>query len=355
MLPAITDWRGDLNDIRLSICIPVYNFGAFLGQTLESVLGQASDEVEIVVLDGGSTDDTPGVVQRLQARFPRLRYHRLEKRGGIDRDMARCVDLARGDYCWLLGGDDLARPDAIPRLLEELRSGCDVYLLESMLCTFEMRPIVKHDMIAAAAPTTFRLHDRQERIAYFESARNTAAFFSFCSALVVRRSRWDSTAVDDSFYGTCWAHAARIMAMIPAGLTVRYLPEPFLDKRSDNDSFLTDGRTPRFGVAVDGYHKIADSFFGHGSREALCIRRALRRELPVDAWAMAKIEMAANGRRDQYPLYYRLARKQFSDPSFRNWTSLAICHAPASFFRLARRVVTAARGARARLAGPRPA
>ena len=96
-----------MNKVRLSICIPVYNFGAFIGETLESIISQASDEIEIVVVDGDSTDNTTEIIQGYQRTFPRLHYHRLAKRGGIDKDMAMTVEFAHGEYCWLFGGEIL--------------------------------------------------------------------------------------------------------------------------------------------------------------------------------------------------------------------------------------------------------
>jgi abequosyltransferase len=338
-----------MKSVRLSVCIPVHNFGAFVGPTLESIIGQASDEVEIVVLDGGSTDGTAEIIGRYQELFPRLTYQRLDRRGGIDRDMARAVALARGEYCWLFSGDDLMRPGAVRRVLGELDERCDVYLLEAMLCDFDMRPMATHKMLDLASPRTFRLGDPGDRLEYFELSLNTAAFFSFCSSLVIRKARWDATAIDDAFYGSCWAHAARIMSMIPAGLTVRYLPEPFLDKRGDNDSFLTQGMTARFGIAVDGYHAMADAFFGHASREAFLIRRALRSELSRDAWIHAKFEMEEAGRTEQFALFRRLARKQFSDHSLANWLARAACLAPLPVLRAIRRLLAAYRRLRALL------
>src|SRR5216684_779512 len=106
---------------RLSICIPTYNFGAFIGDTLASIVPQLVDGVEVVVLDGGSTDNTTEVVESIQRRYPAVRYHRQDERGGIDRDLARTVELARGDYCWLFCADDIMRPDAVAQLLERLR------------------------------------------------------------------------------------------------------------------------------------------------------------------------------------------------------------------------------------------
>src|SRR5260221_10510422 len=112
---------------RLSICIPTYNFGEFIGQTLESIVGQATDEVEIIVGDGGSTDDTAEVVKRYQSRFSRLSYHNFGKKSGVDLDLSKTVELAKSDYCWLMSSDDVLRPGAIARALNEIALGHTVY------------------------------------------------------------------------------------------------------------------------------------------------------------------------------------------------------------------------------------
>src|SRR2546421_12325536 len=90
----------------LSFCIPVHNFGAFLPATLESILPQMHGALEIVVFDGGSTDNTPELMGDICARDPRVRYLRRDVRGGIDADLASCIDAALGEYCWLFSGDD---------------------------------------------------------------------------------------------------------------------------------------------------------------------------------------------------------------------------------------------------------
>jgi abequosyltransferase len=104
-------------EIRLSICIPTLNRGCFIGATLESIVSQSTDEVEIVIVDGGSTDNTQQVVENFQQRFRRLRYFRNEadsgssntpspSGAGFDRDCNRAVESAVGEYCWLFTDDD---------------------------------------------------------------------------------------------------------------------------------------------------------------------------------------------------------------------------------------------------------
>jgi abequosyltransferase len=178
--------------MRLSICIPTYNFGAYIGETLQSILPQLEDGVEVVVLDGGSTDDTSAVVESMQRRYASLRYERRDERGGIDRDMARAVGLAQGEYCWLFCADDVMKPGAIHRMLENLKSDCDVYLCGLTLCTLDMQPLAEHRVSKIKGESQFDLAVAGDRQSYFEQALTTTAFFSFASSLTFKKSRWDA-------------------------------------------------------------------------------------------------------------------------------------------------------------------
>ena len=267
----------------LSFCIPTYNFGAFIGDTLESILRQATtvgEAVEIVILDGGSTDDTPQIVDRFTSRFPGIRYVRRAVKGGIDRDMALAVEYARGTYCWLFGADDLVIDGAIARVLDAVRGGDDIYLVETTLCTRDMKPLWPQRNLELREERTFDLANPDERLRYFALASNTQAFFSFCGAVVFRRDRWNAVASDvvEPFIGTCWAHAARLLSLIPSGLRVHAIPGPLTLKRMENDSFSSQGPASRVRIGIDGYLHIANAFFGSGSAEAEHIRRCLRAE-----------------------------------------------------------------------------
>jgi len=306
-----------IDHMRLSICIPTYNFGAFIGETLESILPQVVEGVEVVILDGGSTDDTPTVVRAFQARFPKLRYERRAERGGIDRDLARTVDMARGEYCWLFCSDDVMRPGAIDRMLGHIRSQLDVYVCGLTLCTFDMQVLGDHAVARLPSDADFDLGQPHDRRRYFESALTTTAFFSFAGSLIINKARWDSRALDEAFVGSCWAHVARLFAMVPEGLRVGYLATPYLYKRSDNDSFMDSGIVRRYALAIDGYHRLARTFFGEKSLEARHVRRVVANEYPAWVLLEAKSE-AAKERREDLPVLDRLAAAAYADPSLRN-------------------------------------
>lgn len=313
-----------MSDFRLSICIPTYNFGRFIGETLSSIVSQASEDLEIVVLDGGSTDDTAEVVKGFQRDFPNLQYHRKEKRGGIDRDMAETVGTARGEYCWLFSADDVMEPDAVPKILERIREGHDVYLCGLTLCTFDMHPVKRHPILDVPAGAVFDLSIQWERDNYFRSAETTTAFFSFCSSLIFRKSRWDAIPLDEEFVGSCWAHVARFFRMIPAGLTVKYLPGSFLRKRGNNDSFLDRGIIHRVGIGIAGYHRLANTFFGRDSEESFHIRRVLRNEYSLPGMLGMKLKAASSDTPGDKEFLDGLVEMLYLDDLWSNRVNLAV-------------------------------
>jgi abequosyltransferase len=331
--------------IRLSICIPTFNFGPFIGETLESLLPQAPEGVEVVVLDGGSTDNTTEIVRPFEARFPALRYHRREQRGGIDRDLARTVDLARGEYVWLFCSDDVMKPGAVSRMLENIRSGHDVYVCGFTLCTFDMRPLRDAPIMKDASEAEFDLGNAFRRRTYFEQAQTTPAFFSFAGSLIFRKSVWDSMSLDEAFVGSCWAHVARFFALMPRGFRLMTLPESYLYKRTDNDSFMDRGLVRRYALAIDGYNRLASTFFGEDSAESQEIRRVIRNEFPPWALLIAKLECLQDGRAEDLPLLDRLAATTYRDRTFKNRIyNLIYRYTPVTAFRSALATYRALRG-----------
>ena len=125
-------------------------------------------------------DDTTAVVESFQQRYPSLRYERRDERGGIDRDIARTVDLARGEYCWLFCADDVMKPGAIGQMLENLNSGCDVYLCGLTLCTLDMRPLGDHRVSRIKTESQFDLSRPRDRRSYFRQCTDHNRVLQLC-------------------------------------------------------------------------------------------------------------------------------------------------------------------------------
>lgn len=310
--------------MRLSICVPTYNFGQFIGETLESIVTQLEPGVEVVVLDGGSTDDTEEVAKRFVTQYPAVKYVRQSFRGGIDRDMARSVELAQGDYCWLFSSDDIMKPGAIAHILAEIESGLDIYLCGLTLCDREMNFMAEHRVSGARWGEVFQLKDAADRRRYFECAETTTALFSFMGSLIIRRSRWMQHDLEEAYIGSLWAHVVRILRMVPHGLTVKYLGESLLNKRGDNDSFMDKGLVRRLAIAIDGYDRIGSDIFGEDSFEALHLRRVVANEFPPLGLFFAKADSFRQKRFEDAADVDRLVAKAYRDRTRRNAVRRAV-------------------------------
>ncbi|MBG9388886.1 glycosyltransferase family 2 protein [Caenimonas aquaedulcis] len=281
--------------VRLSICLPVYNFGAFLGETLDSIMPQATPGVvEVIVVDGASTDDTADVVARRAARWPNVRHVLLERRGGIDVDMARSVEQAKGEYCWLFSGDDIMRPGAVDRVLASLGGGDDVVMCRHTICDKDMRFLADYPVLRSSGPRRLDFADAAQRQAFLQDGVNTECLFSFMSGLVIRCETWRSMPAVDSFTGSCWGHTARLLALARTRLRVFYTDELWLDKRGENDSFMDRGVVYRIHIAVDGFLRLAHTYWGEGSVEEAQVRRFLRNEFTIVSFMAARKAVRRN-------------------------------------------------------------
>jgi glycosyltransferase involved in cell wall biosynthesis len=102
--------------VKVSVCIPTYNYGHFVGDAIESVLSQTLQDFEIIISDNASTDDTEAVVSRYAVDDPRIRYVRNQTNLGMVANWNRCLSLATGEYVKFLCADDLLEKDCLTKL-----------------------------------------------------------------------------------------------------------------------------------------------------------------------------------------------------------------------------------------------
>lgn len=313
-----------MKTIPLSICIPTYNFGKFIGETLDSIIPQLSDEVELVIIDGASTDNTESVVRSYMQKSSQIHYYRQKERGGIDRDMHLSVEYARGEYCWLFSSDDVMYPGVVSMILSEIRSALDVYVCGFDICTLNIEEVKgKYPVSTLQTDSLFDLSCAEERLKYFRSATTLPAFFSFLSSVIVKRECWMQIPVEECFLGTHLAHVPRIFRMIERGLKLKYLPKSLLKKRSENDSFMDKGLIHRLGISIYGYHQIADHVFGSTSPEAKEIRRTIRNEILFKQIIEARACVMSS---EEKKALLQLVKTLHRDTPFSRFSRLLILH-----------------------------
>jgi glycosyltransferase involved in cell wall biosynthesis len=121
--------KGTDREPLVTIIVPAYNrAGGLLEETLDSILGQDYRNLEVLVLDDGSTDQTPQVLERYAAANPeRMRWERHENIGQA-KTINRGFEMARGELIGYLNSDDLFLPGAIAKLATLLVENPDAAL-----------------------------------------------------------------------------------------------------------------------------------------------------------------------------------------------------------------------------------
>ncbi len=140
----------------VSICIPTYNGATYLSESLDSALAQSFRDIEVLVVDDASTDDTIAVARGHARIDPRIRIVRNQRNLGLVANWNHTVELAQGEWIKFLHQDDRLEPECVARMLEAATPGVDLvaarrHLLFNAATTDEVkamyhRYVAEHDL-----------------------------------------------------------------------------------------------------------------------------------------------------------------------------------------------------------------
>ncbi len=163
---------------KVSIIIPTYNRAHFLPETLDSVLGQTYRNLEVLVVDNASTDDTPALMDGYMSRDARLKYLRKPENKGLNHSYNMGWENATGDYMAFFDSDDVMMPTRIEKQVRLMETRPDVGLVFTRFLYVDTngRPLRK---------TPFLPEDRHlERL--------VQSCFLMQNSVTARRSSWES-------------------------------------------------------------------------------------------------------------------------------------------------------------------
>jgi glycosyltransferase involved in cell wall biosynthesis len=265
---------------HVSLCIPTYNRARFLSETIASALGQTVRDLEVVVVDDNSPDDTGAVVQRCSD--PRVRYVRNETNLGVPENLNRAFALGRGEFLVLLEDHDLLDERYLERTLDVLHRHPRVAFVATGLVTIdeEGQPIRNWVM---PLPEVMEGRALLRRLL-------TRTTCPFSVTTVVRRSAL--AGLERPFDPQYWWYADQNLWM---KLCTRggfgYVPQPLLKLRTREMDHTLSGKEWESLLAVDRVNR--------DNRPLLYPRRTLRSTLDGWLYEVAKTQRAVR---------YRLAK-----------------------------------------------
>lgn len=105
----------------ISVIVPAYNIGPYLGRSLDSLLAQSHPQLEIIVVDDGSEDNTADVMREYAEKSEKIHVI-FKDNGGVTSARLRGVQESTGDWIAFMDGDDYVEPQMYARLLENARN-----------------------------------------------------------------------------------------------------------------------------------------------------------------------------------------------------------------------------------------
>ena len=159
-----------MNDL-ITIVVPVYNVEKYLPHTLESICGQTYTNLQILLIDDGSTDDSLAVCHKWARQDKRIQVYEQENQG-VSRTRNKGIQLAIGKYVMFLDADDWWESGKLKEQLKRLEETGYV------LCS------TGRELMKADGSSTGRTIPVKEKITYRELLKHNSIN---CSSVILRR------------------------------------------------------------------------------------------------------------------------------------------------------------------------
>ena len=257
--------------IKVSLIVPVYNVEAYLEECLQSLVNQTLQQIEIIVVNDGSPDNSQGIIDRFTEAYPaKVRSFRKEN-GGLSDARNFGIQRAQGEYIGFVDSDDSVNPD---------------------FCELLYQKAVQEnaDVVCCGYATT---HDIKIVKKYYDSSAFGKSVISSPQLLVYANSIACNKFYRLEFWqqngfcfpvGQWFEDSALIYNVMLAANKVSFVNQPLYYYRQTRNDAITRRFDPRIFDAIKSTQSIVDYYTEHGAFEAckdtlelLCIRHLTAR------------------------------------------------------------------------------
>lgn len=257
----------------LSICIPNYNRIVELERLVREIAGQLiqyklTEQVEVCISDDCSTENPETMAGIIREEYPQveIRFERNSRNRGMDYNFLKSVMMASGEYCWIIGNDDLPEEGGIARIVAALGhpdiiiTPFDVYGTDGNI----QRTVYPLDV---DRNVVFDTSFRDQYSEFLLSVRHNSGIYGFLSNTVFRKCIWMTYKgrFRDKMDTIFIQMYMNIQAM-EDGTSVLYLHEKIIRNYIDDVTGRSAERTCRILLGLDG---VVEHFFDGQEKEHL--------------------------------------------------------------------------------------
>ena len=193
---------------------------------------QITDEVEIIIVDGASGDGSKEKIEELNPAPAQLKYFYEDINSGVDRDFDKSVEYASGQYCWLFSDDDLIEKNAISTVINSLKSGPELLVVNSSIHTKFFEKKLCNEVLGHHGNIYYEGRGEQAFL-------DLASYLSFIGAIIIKRDFWLSRE-REIFHGSDFAHLG-VIFQAPLPQHIYFLSKPLIKIRYGNSDWAPRG------------------------------------------------------------------------------------------------------------------
>lgn len=210
---------------KLSICIPTYNRAIDLRRCLESVLSTQDRDIEVVVQDNCSPDQTEQIISSFCDT--RIKYYKNDKNIGMVLNIISIIEKATGDFIFFLTDDDCMLPGSIAKVKAFIEKGVDCFTTDAIMYLEKQKQANTYSYFNSNIITC---HEDKEKITQI-----------FLSSHILSRCCFKRNLIDIEFlkvHGDNWyPHMLIVLLFYLRSARIGYLAEPIVMHTWENETF----------------------------------------------------------------------------------------------------------------------
>lgn len=260
------------NNIKLSIAIPTYNGARYIREALDSIIFQLDDideEIEIVISDNASTDQTPEIIRKYQKKYPFIKYFRNEEDLGADRNFDLAVRRSTGEYVWLFSDNDKIVFGGIKKVLNVINNYKDLSVIATNYSIFDKKfcKYIKERVVDEYEDILFETPDD-----FWEKLDILSALIS---VNIVRRFLWINIDTKD-FYKSNWIHIGVIISILP-NYNSFFISTPLVQITAGSTNWEIGGNGLKYAMMLEDMFRIMDKLYYHKSTSDKILKSSFKR------------------------------------------------------------------------------
>lgn len=208
----------------ISIVIPSHNRTDLLGQAIRSIISESGwdSNCELCISDNSEGDETSTFINTKYNSNPQIVYRRSLDAPSLDENVNMAISMARGEYVWFFGDDDLIEVNFLAELIKYLKSSApDIVILNSS--SFQEQGQVEGSRQTVDSLIVYEPEDNDSFLA------DQGGYLTYLGCIVIKKKLWEKNWRSEKI-GTFFAHVDAV-CRAKIGHTAHCLPSPAIQMR----------------------------------------------------------------------------------------------------------------------------